>query len=295
MWLIDLATVADPDLTAQSVASALQLRLTPESTPEQLLVDHLRDKALLLVLDNCEHLADACADLAAKLLASCADVRVLSTSQVDLGVQGEISWPAAPLSLPAQDSGSAEDAARSDAVELFIDRARTADPNLTLSGEDMALVEQIVRRLDGIPLAIELAAARTRALDMPEIASRLDDRFRLLTGGSRTAPERQQTLRAALDWSHDLLSEPERVLFRRLAVFSGSFSLDAAEEICEGNEAPRDEIVELLSQLFARSLVARERADGRARYRLHREHPSVRAREAHRVGRARRSKESPSR
>jgi predicted ATPase/class 3 adenylate cyclase len=265
-WFVDLAPLADAGLLAQAVLAALGRREVPGRPPLDVLLEDLRSRTALVVLDNCEHLIDACARLAEALLRACPSVRVLATSRELLGVAGEAAWRVPSLSAPAEGPGAADPAA-SEAVQLFVDRARLLQPGFTLGPANAAAVSEVCRRLDGIPLAIELAAARTRVLSPREIAERLDDRFRLLTGGSRTALRRQQTLQAAVDWSHDLLTEPERTLLRRLAVFAGGWTLAAAEAV--GGAAPLapDAVLELLGALVDKSLVVADAdADG-TRYR----------------------------
>jgi predicted ATPase/class 3 adenylate cyclase len=247
VFFVDLAVVSDSDLVGQAVASALDLHLVEAGSDS--LGRSLAGRRLLIVLDNCEHVLDACADLAGALLACSPDVHVLATSREALGVDGEQVFRVPSLSVD------------SDAVQLFVDRAGAAGGGADLDLVGLEVVEEICRRLDGIPLAIELAAARTTHLAPGQILERLSDRFRLLTGGRRRV-QRQQTLSAAIDWSYDLLSESEQRLFRRLAVFRGSFSLEALEEVC-GRDA-----VDLLRSLIEKSLVNVERADAAPRYRL---------------------------
>ncbi len=214
-------------------------------------------KAMLLVLDNCEHLLDACGSLVIELLGACPRVRMLATSRESLGVDGELSWRVPSLSLADE------------AVELFIDRARHVRPQFRVGEDEAALVGEICQRLDGMPLAIELAAARVRALSLSQIADGLHDRFRLLTGGARSAVRRQQTLRASVDWSHALLTEPERVLFRRLAVFAGGFDLDAAQAVGAATDAERYQLLDQLALLVDKSLIVAEESPGAGmRYRM---------------------------
>ena len=211
---------------------------------------------MLVVLDNCEHLLDACAELVVALLVARPGLTLLATSREPIGVAGEVSWRVPSLSLADE------------AVELFTDRARHARPDFEISDDNAAVVAEICPRLDGVPLAIELAAARVRALSLAEILDSLHDRFRLLTGGARTAVRRQQTLRASVDWSHALLTEPERVLFRRLAVFLGGFDLDAAQAVAGGGDVQRYQVLDQLTLLVDKSLVVAENIRGRTRYRL---------------------------
>ena len=214
------------------------------------------DRRMLLVLDNCEHLLDACAALVVGLLGGCPAVTLVATSREPIGVAGEVSWRVPSLSLADE------------AIELFADRARQVRPDFRLTDDNAATAAEICRRLDGVPLAIELAAARVRVLSLTEIRDSLHDRFRLLTGGARTAVRRQQTLRASVDWSHALLTEPERILFARLAVFMGGFDLDAAEAVAGGGDVERFQVLDLLTLLVDKSLVVAESTSGRTRYRL---------------------------
>jgi predicted ATPase/DNA-binding CsgD family transcriptional regulator len=235
------------------------------------LVDALRPRQLLIVLDNCEHLVQACAELVDVLLRACPDVRVLATSRQSLHVSGETTWRVPSLTLPpSEDRTLAETFADYDATRLFVERAAAALPSFAISVQNEAAICRVCQRLDGIPLAIELAAARVAALGVDQIDERLSDRFRLLTGGSRVALPRQQTLRAALDWSLDLLSEEERVIFRRLAVFAGGFTLEAAETVCSVGvrEEPVDTAIDVLGGLVDKSLVIADVTVGSVRYRL---------------------------
>ena len=215
-WQVELAMVNDPALVPQAVAKTLDVREEAGIDTVQSLTAALADTRVLLVLDNCEHLVDACAQLADTLVRACPDAHVLATSQEALGVAGESVLRVSSMPPP-------------DGVQLFVDRARAKRPDFAMTPEAAAAIESICRRLDGIPLAIELAAARVKALTVEQILERLDDRFRLLAGGSRTAPTRQQTLRATLDWSYDLLTDAERTLLQRLSVFAGGWTLESAE------------------------------------------------------------------
>ena len=274
-WLIELAPLSDPELVPQAVAGVLGLGEEPDRRLLDTLTDALRPKALLLVLDNCEHLVDACARLAETLLRACPKLRILATSREALDIPGESALPLSSLGLPpGPPLPPADDLlALSASVRLFVERATSAQPTFRFSNGNAPAVTQVCARLDGIPLALELAAARVKVLSPEQIAGRLDDRFRLLTGGSRTALPRQQTLRALIDWSYDLLPPNEQAVFRRLAVFSGGWSLDAAEAVCAGGggEASVEdwEVLDLLSHLVAKSLVVVEPPeDGQVRYRL---------------------------
>jgi predicted ATPase len=256
------------------VASAVGVREQPGQPIAQTLLDYLRTRTLLLVLDNCEHLVAACASLAEMLLRDCPGLRILATSREGLGIAGETTWRVPSLSMPdvqQRGSGAPELAAilpQYEAVRLFIDRALAVAPGFAVTNENAPSVAQICHRLDGIPLALELAAARIRVLTPEQIAARLDDRLRLLTGGSRTALPRQQTLRALVDWSYDLLSEPERVVLGRLSVFLGGWTLEAAEAVCAGDGIEDVEVLDLLAQLVDKSIVVAESRGDATRYRL---------------------------
>jgi predicted ATPase/DNA-binding SARP family transcriptional activator len=260
-----LAGVSDPDLLPEAVLTALGVREAPTTTPEDQLLGHLRERTALVVLDNCEHLIDACAVLAERLLESCPGLRLIATSREPLAARGEVQCAVDPLAVPPDGAG-VEETVVSTAVQLFVDRAGAALPGFRIDAGNARAVADICRHLDGIPLAIELAAARVGALPVDELADRMQDRFALLTTGPRTAEARQRTLRATVDWSHDLLPEPERVLLRRLSVFRGSWSLDAALAVA-GADVARTDVVDTLARLVDRSLVAVDR-HGERRYHL---------------------------
>lgn len=270
VWVVELAPLSDPSLVSQTVASALAVREQPGRPILATLSDSLQNKHLLLVVDNCEHMVAASAQLVDSMLRSCPNLQILATSRERLGIAGETTWSVPSLSSPDPwHLPPAETLVEYEAVRLFVERAVAALPTFTLTHHNAHVVAQVCNQLDGIPLAIELAAARVRLMGPDEVLKRLEDRFRLLTGGSRTALPRQQTLQAAVDWSYDLLTEPERVPFRRLAVFAGGFDLQAAEEVCRGEALAGDDVVELLSQLVDKSLVIADAAeDGSVRYRL---------------------------
>jgi predicted ATPase/DNA-binding CsgD family transcriptional regulator len=269
VWWVELAPVADQELVGAALAEALGVRPLPGVTELQAACAYLASRRALVILDNCEHLLAACAETAEALLVSGRDVVVLATSRAPLGVGGETDWRVPPLSLPAVGAeGSGESLAGSDAVSLFVERARKVRPGFGLSDENAASVAQVCGELDGLPLAIELAAARVRMLSVGQIAAGVSDRFRLLTGGPRTASERQRTLRASVDWSHDLLSGDERALLRRLAVFTGGFTLDAVERVCAGEEVERARVLDLLGSLVDQSLVIAQERDASVRYQL---------------------------
>ncbi len=253
---VDLAPITHAVVVPVAVARALGLPDQPGRSTVETLVRFVGDRQMLMVLDNCEHLLDAIASLAAQLLAACPGLRLLATSREPASVPGEVTFLVPSLSLADE------------ALELFADRARRVRPDFTVTEDNAAALTEICRRLDGMPLAIELAAARVRALSLDEILGSLHDRFRLLTGGARTAVRRQQTLRASVDWSHALLTEPERILFRRLAVFLGGFDLDAAQAVGGDGEVERYQILDQLALLVDKSLVVAENTSGHTRYRL---------------------------
>jgi predicted ATPase len=264
IWFVDLAPVSDPDLVLATAAEAMNLTETHRHGLDAAIIEFLSTGSPLVTLDNCEHLIGACSDLVERWLASCPSLTVLVTAREPLGIAGEII-----RRVPGLDVGVDGDRQRSsEAVQLFVDRASAHDPEFEPTEDELDVIAQLTRRLDGIPLAIEMAAGLIGALDVGEIVSRLDDRFRLLTGGSGRSLGRQQTLLATVEWSHDLLRPTEQILLRRLATMSGSFSLDAVDAICEGDGVDRAEIVQLLRRLVATSWVIKERGGGQTRYRM---------------------------
>jgi predicted ATPase/DNA-binding SARP family transcriptional activator len=264
--VVELAPVADPALVVEETAMALGVQQRSERDPAEVLAERIGEQRLLVVLDNCEHLIEACAQLADRLLRACPNLHVLATSRERLRIQGEVAWRVPPLSLPVElEEPDVDQLERSEAIRLFCQRAADAAPGFELTAENAAAVADICRRLDGMPLALELAAARASALSPNEIRDRLGDALALLAGGSRVGLTRQQTLRGALAWSHDLLSEQEKTLYRRLGVFAGSFDVASVEGFCsEGGLAA----LELLVQLVEKSLVQVERGIAGTRYRL---------------------------
>jgi predicted ATPase/DNA-binding CsgD family transcriptional regulator len=256
VWQVDLAPLSDPALVPVAVARALGLPDQQGVPTMAMVTSFLAAERALVVLDNCEHLLQACAVLAEDLLHACPGLVIVATSREPVGVAGEATWRVPSLALAG------------DAIELFADRARRARPGFEITSENTDAVAEICRRLDGMPLAIELAAARLRAFAPAEIAAGLHDRFRMLTGGSRTAVRRQQTLQASMDWSHALLTEPERILFRRLAAFAGGFGLPAADAVAAGGSLERHQLLDLLALLVDKSLVAAEESQGVTQYRL---------------------------
>ena len=290
-WFVELAPLSDPDLVPGTVASVLGVTETPGTPLVDSLLAHLEPREALLVVDNCEHLVGACASLAGTLLRSCPNLRILATSREVLGLPGEAHFPVPSLSLPdPRRLSPAEDLSGYEATALFVERARTARPGFSPTDANALAVAQICHRLDGMPLAIELAAARTRVLSVEQISSRLNDRFALLTGGGRATPAHRGTLRATMDWSHELLSEEEKVLLRRLSVFAGGFSLEAAEAVCAGGGTEEEEVLDLLGSLVDKSLVLFEEHDEGARYRLLetvRQYAREKLKESHEAGEAR--------
>ncbi len=269
VWWVDLAPLADPAMVPQATAAALNIREQSDRPVMDSLLDYLRHRHALLLLDNCEHLLLPCARLADTVLRRCPGVRIMVTSREGLATAGETLYPVPVLSLPDPTLTLAlEVLSKFEAVRLFTDRAASVVPTFRLTERNAGAVGQICHRLDGIPLAIELAAARMAALSPEQIAARLDDQFRFLTGGSRIALPRHQTLQAALDWSFQSLTEVEKVVFRRLAVFAGGFTLTAAEAVCPGEGLPASDILEPLTHLVAKSLVLAEDQQDERRFRM---------------------------
>jgi predicted ATPase/DNA-binding SARP family transcriptional activator len=265
VWLVDLAALSDAALVASAVARVLALAERPDAPVLAMLRERLRARELLLVLDNCEHLADACGELADELVRGCRDVRVLATSRMPLGVPGEVELTVAPLPFPAEGTPVAE-AERFAAVRVFLDRGRAVRRDLAVTSDDLETVARICRELDGLPLALELAAARAKTLSLAEIAERLEDRFHFLRSWRRIADPRHRTLRATMDWSYQLLDDAARRLLDGLSIFAGGFDLDAAAAVClAGDDAAT---LELLDRLVESSLVAVEQRQGHSRYRL---------------------------
>jgi non-specific serine/threonine protein kinase len=267
VWLVELDRVTEPALLPHAVADTLGLREQSARPLVDVLVEYLAQRRLLLVLDNCEHLLDACERLAVRLLESCPDVRILATSREPLGIRGEAVVSVAPLAIPDGDARLYGEVSGFDAVTLFTERAMAVMPEFRLRDVNQAAVADICHRLDGLPLAIELAAARLRTLPIDEIARRLNDRYQLLSTRMRGIPSRHQTLWASLEWSYDLCSADERRLWARLSVFRGGFELDAAEAVCAGDDLPADAILDLVAALVDKSIVLRE-GGSLARYRL---------------------------
>ncbi|HET7875315.1 MAG TPA: BTAD domain-containing putative transcriptional regulator [Methylomirabilota bacterium] len=272
VWLVELASLGDAPALEEAAAAVLGVRDAPQpgamgaaGSVTERMIDFLRANELLLILDNCEHLVEPCARLAETLLRSAPGLRILATSREALGIPGEAVWPTPPLQLP-DETTPAPVLPTCDALRLFEERAAAACPGFELSPRTAPAVAGICRRLDGMPLAIELAASRMRTLSLAELAVRLEDRFRLLTGGGRSAVPRHRTLRATVEWSYGLLAERERCLFDRLSVFSGGWSLEAAEEVCSGDGIDRQEVLDLLTRLIDQSMV--DAAGGGGRFRM---------------------------
>jgi predicted ATPase/DNA-binding SARP family transcriptional activator len=266
---VELAQIEDPGIVAPVVASKLGVPDTPGQDPTEAMAEYVGDHQVLIVLDNCEHLAGTTATLAENLLAACPALTVMATSREALGVEGELNWQVPPLSLPEPGpTPTAAAVVASDAVKLFEQRAQLVRPSFRVTDENAGAVTAICERLDGLPLAIELAAARMRILSSAQLAERLDDIFALLVGGARSAPPRHQALRATLDWSHDLLDAEERAVFRRLSVFAGGFTLEAAERVASGGDIKPASMLELLTRLADKSLVRVEHSRGDSRYHL---------------------------
>jgi len=270
VWLVEFAALADPVLIPQAVAAILSVREEPRRLLLDTLADALAARSLLLLLDNCEHLVAPVAAMADRLLRACPHLRILATSREALRVPGEVAWRVPSLSLPSEKGVAIRTAAQlatSEAAQLFADRVRLRQPAFALADENAAAVAAICRRLDGMPLALELAAARARVLSLSQLEAHLGDALRVLTVGERTAMPHHQTLRATLDWSYALLTEQERIVLRRLAVFAGGCDLAAAEAVCDGGIAPAD-VLTLLAQLVEKSLVQMDERAGNARYHL---------------------------
>ncbi|HTS21165.1 MAG TPA: tetratricopeptide repeat protein [Casimicrobiaceae bacterium] len=267
VWFVDLAPIRDESLVTNAAAQALGIREEPGKPLLQTLCTHLKDHKLLLILDNCEHLVGASARLADALLMGTRDVRILATSREALHIRGEQTYPVLPLAVPDRKS-DAGTLLRSEAVQLFVERARLQKPSFAITEQDAPAVAELCARLEGIPLALELAAARLRSLSVGDINARLHDRFKLLTSGSRVALERQQTLRALVSWSYDLLQENEKIVLERLSVFSGGFDLEAAEAVCGADPITPEDVLDLVTSLVEKSLVTVEQEIDGSRYGL---------------------------
>jgi predicted ATPase/DNA-binding SARP family transcriptional activator/Tfp pilus assembly protein PilF len=266
VWLVELAQISRPELVVPATATAMSVREEPGRPLLDSIIAGLAGRDLLLIIDNCEHVVDAVAELAAALLRGCPELRILATSQSRLGLAGEATWPVPPLVLPLPDERDPRVVAEAESVRLFCDRAALARPGFGLTAGNVGPVSEICRRLDGIPLALELAAARVNALSAGQLAARLDDRFRLLAGPGRRGLPRHRTLQAAIEWSHDLLSEAEQVCLRRLAIFAGGCTLEAAEAVCPGSPLAPELVFQTVTSLVDRSLLTAEERLGSMRY-----------------------------
>src|SRR5919106_2742118 len=269
-WLVELAEIREPALVGNAVVAALDLRDQAAAEPLALVASYLRDKRLLLVVDNCEHVLAAVARLLTEVMRAAPGVQVIATSREPLSIPGEHVVPVPPLDLPPADAAMPLERLRqNEALLLFAERAAAGSGSFELTGSNQAAVVDLCRRLDGLPLAIELAAVRTRVLAAEQILDRLTDRFSLLTGGSRAALPRHQTLRTTIDWSHDLLEAAERALLRRLGVFAGRFTLEDVESVCTSDDVPAARALPLLSSFAKKPVERGEAARGRACFRLH--------------------------
>ncbi|RZS44629.1 hypothetical protein EV193_101505 [Herbihabitans rhizosphaerae] len=262
------ATELATSLRLLGSAVAYRLDLTDQSTPTpaQVVVDHLRDRELLLVLDNCEHLLEGVTPFLNEVLQHCPRVVVLATSRQSLATPGEQLLPVPPFDVPGEEVTLPEDLTRYDAVRLFVDRANAILPTFTITSDNSQDLARVCRKLEGLPLAIELAAVRVRALSLSQIADRLDSRLSLLTVGTRNLPSRQRTLRTMIDWSYELCSEPEQLVWTRASVFSGGFDLAAAEQVCGGDGVDRSDVLDVIGSLIDKSILFREEHDDEARY-----------------------------
>jgi len=266
VWFVDLAPIRDESLLSSAVAQVLGIQEEPGRPLVQTLCAHLKSRKLILILDNCEHVVAASATLANAMLRAAPNVRLIATTREALRVPGEQTYPVFPLPVPDR-RASVDELERSDAVQLFMDRARLQKPGFELTDRDAPAVAELCARLEGIPLALELAAARMRSLSIHDINKRLHDRFKLLTGGGRVLLERQQTLRALVAWSYDLLGEAEQVLLDRLSIFAGGFDLEAAEKVCGADPLMPEDVLDLVTSLVEKSLVMVEEAESGSRSR----------------------------
>ena len=267
IWFIDLGVLTDPDFVVPAIASAIGLMPAPGQPLLDRVADHIKGRRMMLVFDNCEHLLDSTARAVDALLRRSDLLRVVATSREPLAIGGETIRPVPSLEIPDPEIAAGDDLSRYESVRLFVERAIAAAPDFRITDRNAPAIVQICRRLDGVPLALELAAARVRAFPVEQIAARLDDRFRLLTGSSRISVPRHQTLQQTIDWSHDLLAEDERAVLRRLAVFVGGASLEAAEAVCAGPPVEDYAVLDLLSRLVDKSLLVADTEGDEARYR----------------------------
>jgi predicted ATPase len=264
VWIVELATLTEPSYLPKSLMKVLGVKEEPDRIPEETLCNYLKDKQTLIILDNCEHLVDECAKLSENLLNNCRKLKIIATSREALLCNGEQVHQVLPLSHPdLTEEISYEKLMQYEAVSLFIERALAVNPDFRIDNNSAPALAQICFQLDGIPLAIELAAARTKVLSVEKIYQRLNDRFNLLTGGKRTSLPRQQTLKALIDWSYDLLTEKEKILWRRLSVFRGGWTLNSAEKICSDEIIKENELLDLLHNLTGKSIIIFENAKDR--------------------------------
>jgi len=269
VWLVELAALSDPRLVPQAVAKALEVKEQPARPVIETLSDYLASKKLLLVLDNVEHLLEACVHLVDEIVRRSPDITVLVTSRERLGMTGELTYRVPSLTVPrTSETVTPETVSRYEGVRLFVERAKLTRPDFDLTAENASCVASICARLDGMPLAIELAAPRLRSMSVEELSQRLDQRFALLTDGSRTALPRHRTLRSMLDWSHDLLTEREQAMLRRVAVFAGGWTLASAEQVCAGDGIDASDVCEQLTSLVDKSLAVTDERAGATRYRM---------------------------
>ncbi len=266
VWFVDLAAVSDPVFLPITILNDLGLKEEQKKTPEETLGEHLKDKEILIILDNCEQIIESCAKLTENLLLTCPKLKVIATSREALNCKGEQTYRIPPLTVPDPNhNNTPEQLTQYESVRLFIERALAVNPKFRVTNENAPALAEVCSRLDGIPLAVELAATRTKILSVEKIYERLDDRFKLLTGGKRTALPRQQTLRALIDWSYDLLSEDEKILWSRLSVFSGGWTLESAEEVCSDEKITKNDMLDLLSQLTEKSVIIYDETKDRYR------------------------------
>jgi predicted ATPase len=268
-WLVEFAELADPSLVAGAIAAIVGLPTVHAHDAVAVLTDYLRPRHMLLVLDNCEHLIGACADLLVQLLRVCPHLHILATSREPLAINGEILWLLRPLELPDPNARlSADEITSLPAIKLFVERAKAVNPSINLTDENAAAIARVCVAVDGIPLAIELAAARTRVVTVEQLSEILEHDVQILGGPVRGGTPRHRTIRATIDWSHDLLGEQEQILLRRLSVFTGRWTLDMAEEVCSGAGIDREDVLDVLAQLVDKSMVLVDARDIVARYRL---------------------------
>jgi non-specific serine/threonine protein kinase len=269
VWFIDLSPISDPNFVSKAISDVLSIKEEPDKPIVDTLIESIKEKSLLILLDNCEHLIQECAEIVHKLLNTVKGIRILATSREALNIEGEVVWRIPLMAFPPG-SDSIKDIKeinQYEAIRLFVDRAGSSQPGFSLNPQNVSSVTQICQRIEGIPLAIELAATRIRHIGLETILERLEDHFKVLSSSSRVAPDRQQTLKAAIDWSYELLSEQEQLLFRRVSVFAGDFSIEAVEEVCSDTELKEENILTLLSLLVDKSLViAENQEDGSVRY-----------------------------